>query len=129
MLQKKYENNQDNQSTQDNQKEQYFDALPGDKAGQTLLPYFDERWYHIRAIPVPRGKKVKWKTEKKYRISKRNLWYDWKKEEVIIGVGFGKYCRRLVIDLDIGSIYHPYNNEKEYQRLIQILQCLDYMGR
>ena len=100
------------------------DPLPADPIGVRLLQYFNHPWRHLRAKPVPIGEKIKWRLEKRYYLRKRNMWKDWKRKDIVIGLGFGNGCRRLMIDLDINSPYHPNNNYELYQKLLGILEDL-----
>lgn len=111
-----------------NTEENFRDPLPQDPIAQILLKYFDHRYDYIQAQAKQRGKKIKWRTVKSHLLLKRNLWKDWNKESKIIGLSFGKHTRRIVIDIDIDSPYHPNNDEEAYQKLLHTLEDLGLCG-
>ncbi len=125
-------NSEDNQTKTNSQKENQNgpknesdkDPLPRDSVSHILLKYFDHRWYHIHAKPTKKGEKIKWRTEKRYCLTQRNLWKDWLKEDKIIGLGFGNETKRILIDVDNLSPYHPDNDEEAYRKLRQTLEDL-----
>jgi hypothetical protein len=97
------------------------DVAPRDPVASKLLPYFDHGWDFIYGKP---SKKIKWRKESRYCLTKRNLWKDWQREDKVIGLGFGNNTRRVMIDIDADSPYHPDNNEDKYRELLDTLHDL-----
>ncbi len=84
------------------------DPLPADETARILLQYYDHQYDYIHSKPRKRTGKLRWKTESRHKLAKRNLWIDWNREDTIIGLSFGQTTRRIVIDIDIDSPYHPH---------------------
>lgn len=107
-----------------NLKENYKlqDPFPEDPVGIRLLKYFDYQWRHLRGKTVSRLQKVQWRTEKRYFIKKRNLWIDWQKDNIQLGMGFDNECQRVMIDIDKDSFYHPSKDENAYKSILDTLE-------
>ncbi|MDJ0595068.1 MAG: hypothetical protein QNJ72_34660 [Pleurocapsa sp. MO_226.B13] len=79
---------------------------------EQLYAWFDHAWdFILKETP-----ESEWKTIKKYFLTKEKLWYKYTDKLHIIGVRFGKYTRHALVDLDSGSLIHPYTNEEAYRR-------------
>jgi hypothetical protein len=90
------------------------DPLPSDTLGQRLCEVFGRyRWSFIQAIAPTNAKtKPEWKTEKRYPIKSRVLWQQWQDAAQLIGVRFDDITVYALLDIDIGSPYHPHQNPK-----------------
>ena len=82
--------------------------LPADEAGQRLCEIFgQQRWDFIYALAPDAAEKPEWKTEKRYALKMRALYSAWKNPERLIGTRFDAQTRYALLDIDIGSPYHP----------------------
>ena len=89
--------------------------LPSDYLGQRLCQIFSYPW---RAIVRANQPDSNWETITKHAIDPRELWLRWQDADQIVGVRFGSSTLYGMIDLDVSSIYHPYQ-DAEALRLIQ----------
>jgi hypothetical protein len=89
--------------------------LPSDYLGQRLCQIFSYPWRAIVRVNQPDSD---WETITKHAIDPRELWLRWQDADQIVGVRFGSTTLYGMIDLDVSSIYHPYQ-DAEALRLIQ----------
>ena len=79
---------------------------------EQLCAWFDQAWdFILKETP-----ESEWTTVKKYFLTKEKLWYKYTDKLQIIGVRFGQYTRHALLDLDSGSLIHPYSNEEAYRK-------------
>jgi hypothetical protein len=86
---------------------------------EKFLEIFAYRWEWIYAESLTEKGKASWKTINKraWKFSKarelplvltdEKLLEVWKSEKEVVGVGFGKQTKYLMLDIDAGSPYHP----------------------
>ena len=102
------------------------DLLPSDPIAQRLSRTFlRNRWDFIYApVPAPNEPvqqelawqtehvtaKPEWKTERRYPMKSRVLYYRWSDPSEIVGVRFEHSTEYGLLDIDIGSQYHPRQN-------------------
>ncbi len=79
---------------------------------EQLYEWFNHAWdFIIKETP-----ESEWTTVKKYFLTKEKLWYKYTDLLQIIGVRFGQYTKHALVDLDSGSLIHPYTHEKAYRK-------------
>jgi hypothetical protein len=102
------------------------DPLPSDLLGQRLCEVFGRyRWSFIQAIAPTNAKtKPKWKTEKRYPIKSRVLWQQWQDAAQLIGVRFDDITVYALLDIDIGSPYHPRQNPESLNIIQAALETI-----
>ncbi|OKH17669.1 hypothetical protein NIES208_08420 (plasmid) [[Limnothrix rosea] IAM M-220] len=86
---------------------------------ENFLEIFAHRWEWIYAESLTEKGKAAWKTinRRTWRFSKERelplvltdekLLELWKSEHQVVGVGFGKKTKYLMLDIDVDSPYHP----------------------
>jgi hypothetical protein len=86
---------------------------------EKFLEIFSHRWEWIYAESVTEKGKAAWKTinRRAWKFSKsrelplvltdEKLLEVWKSDKELVGVGFGKKTKYLMLDIDAGSPYHP----------------------
>lgn len=80
------------------------------------------QWDFIQApTPVP-GKKPAWERVSDYPLEPRSLFRKWRSLNQLIGVSFGDTTDYCLLDLDIGSQYHPRNNQEAFDSLLFSLE-------
>ncbi|MDV2998368.1 MAG: hypothetical protein N4J56_008073 [Chroococcidiopsis sp. SAG 2025] len=101
-------------------------VFPTDPVGAEFCKWFwsnSRGWNFIRSdLPAP-GEKTRWTTEP-YPIQPLELWQRHADPLELLGVGFKKFTRYLVIDIDRGSKYHPLNDEAKYAEILAILRSI-----
>ena len=85
-------------------------------APSVFLKLFSYRYFSIT-------KSDKWTTVK-HVLTDALLTSLWKSAREIVGVRFGSKTQYCLLDIDIGSIYHPNNSD----RLPELLGCLEEVG-
>ncbi|MEL7226399.1 MAG: hypothetical protein AAGL17_16595 [Cyanobacteria bacterium J06576_12] len=96
-----------------------------------LIKYFNHLWGFIQGenIGFDRKKKVKWSTNKKFKLNRLNLLQRFLDEKNLLGIRFDTNKNAMVdylmTDIDIGSKYHPLNNLK---RFIALLYAFEQAG-
>ena len=97
-----------------------FETQVSDKtkfsAFSVFLKLFSHRYFSIT-------KSDKWTTVK-HILTDALLTSLWKSSKEIVGVRFGSKTQYCLLDIDIGSIYHPNNSD----RLPELLGCLEEVG-
>ena len=97
-----------------------FETQVSDKtkfsALSVFLKLFSYRYFSIT-------KSDKWTTVK-HVLTDALLTSLWKSAREIVGVRFGSKTQYCLLDIDIGSIYHPNNSD----RLPELLGCLEEVG-
>ncbi len=66
--------------------------------------------------------KPRWRTNRKYRLTRGEFVKRYSDELNLLGVSFGTTTRYFMLDIDRGSQYHPDNDSKAYQKLLQLLE-------
>lgn len=85
-----------------------------------FLALFSHRYDYIWAErPVPR-QKPQWQTESRHPLSDRQL----NEGEHLYGVRFGPQTQYLLLDIDIGSPYHPKSDHLAVARIVDALEPL-----
>lgn len=93
---------------------------PVSESGKRFVKWFKHGWDFI----TKPNDEEKWKTEKQYPLSARQIWQHHQNPDLIIGLRFGTSTNYLVIDIDRHSPYHPNNNPKEFKRIYQTLETI-----
>lgn len=104
------------------------DFAPSGKSFQEItekfLGIFTHRWEWIYAESLTEKGKAAWKTvnRKAWKFAKKRdlplvltdekLLELWKSEKEVVGVGFGKKTKYLMLDIDAESAYHPYRSNE-----------------
>ena len=96
--------------------------LPADPHEQEFAALFPHGWDWI--FKDADG----WHTNSKYPLSPRDLIEKWRSPNEIIGVRFCTETNRLVIDLDLGSQYHPANDEQGYKKILGVMEGIGLAG-
>jgi len=85
-----------------------------------FLELFPHRYDYIWAErPVP-GQKPQWQTETRFPLSDRLI----NEGTHLYGVRFGSQTQYLLIDIDVGSSYHPRSDRLAIPRLVEALEPL-----
>ncbi|MEM8603193.1 MAG: hypothetical protein AAGF24_05105, partial [Cyanobacteria bacterium P01_H01_bin.121] len=63
-----------------------------------------------------------WRSESRYPLHPEVLWERWHDPNELIGVRFGHRTRYLLLDIDRGSLYHPFNNDLEINEILGALE-------
>lgn len=73
--------------------------------------------------PVPVAGKPNWKTAPyNEALNLQELYDRWKAPDSLIGTRFWQETRYLLLDIDKGSAYHPYQNEGEFRAILRSLE-------
>jgi hypothetical protein len=88
---------------------------------ELFLSLFPHRFDYLYAPFPTLGQSTQWQTERRYPLSDRAI----QQGNALYGVRFGKTTNYCVLDIDIGSVYHPANNENA---IAQILATLEQIG-
>jgi hypothetical protein len=94
-----------------------FQSVQEQDAFLNLWPH---RFDFIYAEHPDPGERPDWKTEDKYPLSDRLL----QEGAYLYGVRFGKQTDRLMLDIDISSLYHPQSDRLAIPRLLAALEPL-----
>ncbi|MBV5261946.1 hypothetical protein FLX56_26440 [Synechococcus moorigangaii CMS01] len=100
-----------------------IDFTPSEKSfrevQEKFCRIFTNRWEWIYAESITEKGKAAWKTinSKTWKFAKERelpreltdekLWSLWKSDQEVVGVGFGKTTKYLMLDIDAESPYHP----------------------
>jgi hypothetical protein len=96
----------------------HYIAEPGEFL--SLFPYrFDYIWAEH---PAP-GEKAQWKTENRHPLSDRLI----RQGSYLYGVRFGAETEYCLLDIDIGSQYHPKQDPFAISRLVAALEPLGFV--
>ena len=68
--------------------------------------------------------KPKWRTNRKYRLTRGEFVKRYRDELTLLGVSFGTTTKYFMLDIDRGSKYHPDNDFKAFQQLLQLLETI-----
>lgn len=95
---------------------------------KTVLEWMELFHFWDFIIALATEGKPKWKTVSKYPLSRETLCERWQNPNFLIGVRFptgkdGKTCY-VLIDIDIGSKYHPKNNPIAINELLAALEAV-----
>ena len=80
--------------------------------------------FHLgyRFIKAKNTDKPQWETIGKYQLKSGGFIKDYASTLFLLGVGFGASTFYAMLDIDIGSPYHPANNSKAFQKLLHTLE-------
>lgn len=80
--------------------------------------------FHLgyRFIKAKNTDKPQWETIGKYQLKSGGFIKDYASTLFLLGVGFGASTFYTMLDIDIGSPYHPANNSKAFQKLLHTLE-------
>lgn len=97
------------------------EPLPADPQGQRLCRIFTHLW---QAIVKPNDPDEPWETLTKYPLTPRKLWNLWQDGSQVVGVRFSSKDGTAygLIDIDIGSPYHPKQDPDALPRLRSSLE-------
>lgn len=93
--------------------------FPADPLSARFFHYFHHTWDYILK---PQG--GQWRTYSEYPLKPRTLWRCYKSDRTTIGLRFASQTWYGLIDLDVGSSYHPSHNAAAYQRILKTLRKL-----
>ena len=82
--------------------------------------------FHIgfNFITAENTPKPKWRTNRKYRLTRGEFIKRHSDELTLLGVSFGTTTRYFMIDIDFGSQYHPDNDSTALPKIRQILETI-----
>ena len=103
-----------------------LDPLPADPNGKRLCEIFGRYLYcSIYAdAPDDAKAKVKWYTQRRYKLKPRVLYRDWLDAEKLIGVRPGHETAYALLDIDINSPYHPRQDAGAIARIEAALETI-----
>jgi hypothetical protein len=80
--------------------------------------------FHLgyRFIKAKNTDKPQWETIGKYQLKSGGFIKDYASTLFLLGVGFGASTFYTMLDIDIGSPYHPANNSKAFQKILHTLE-------
>lgn len=90
------------------------------ESGNAFLALFPHRYDYIWSERPSPGQKPQWQTETRYPLSDRQL----VEAENLYGVRFGPQTQYLLLDVDIGSPYHPRCDRLAIARMVAALEPL-----
>ncbi|MDV3348288.1 hypothetical protein QGP82_06275 [Leptothoe sp. LEGE 181152] len=85
-----------------------------------FLALFSHRHDYIYANHPSPGKRPQWQTESRHPLSDRLI----EQGTYLYGVRFGKETQYAMVDIDIGSAYHPRRDPIAFQKLTEALEPL-----
>lgn len=94
-----------------------FQAIQESDAFLNLFPHRFDFIYAEHPDPVDRPD---WKTKSRYPLSDRLV----QEGAYVYGVRFGKQTDYLMLDIDLGSLYHPHRDRLAISRLLAALEPL-----
>ena len=83
-----------------------------------FLALFPHRHDYIYARHPSPGKRPQWQTESRHPLSDRLI----EQGTYLYGVRFGKETQYAMLDIDIGSAYHPRRDPFAFQKLTEALE-------
>lgn len=99
----------------------YIGSVPEPKDRiDSFVALWPWRFDYIWATHVPPGTKPQWHTADDYPLSDRKLLSG----DKLYGVRFGKTTQYLMIDIDMGSAYHPKQDPHAIRRICRALEPL-----
>ena len=103
-----------------------LDPLPADPNGKRLCEIFGRYLYcSIYAdAPDDAKAKVKWYTQRRYKLKPRVLYRDWLDAEKLVGVRPGHETAYALLDIDINSPYHPRQDAGAIARIEAALETI-----
>jgi hypothetical protein len=90
------------------------------EADDPFLQLWPHRYDYIYAKHPPLGQKPDWKTESRHPLSDRLI----NQGSYLYGVRFGPTTNYLMLDIDIGSPYHPQQHSQTLNRIQETLEPL-----
>ncbi len=85
-----------------------------------FLALFPHRHDYIYANHPSPGKRPQWQTESRHPLSDRLI----EQGTYLYGVRFGKETQYAMVDIDVGSAYHPRRDPIAFQKLTEALEPL-----
>ena len=104
----------------------HLDPLPADPSGKRLCEIFGRYlycWIYADA-PDDAKAKVRWYTQRRYKLKPRVLYRDWLDAEKLIGVRPGHETAYALLDIDINSPYHPRQDASAIARIEAALETI-----
>ena len=99
--------------------------MPADPHGQRLCEIFGRYpWCPIYADAPEPSEKPRWHTQKPYPLKNRILWRDWQDADRLIGVRPDQDILYALLDIDIGSPYHPNQDASAIARMQAALETI-----
>jgi len=86
----------------------------------TFLSLFPHRYDYIYAPHPQPGDRPQWQTESRYPLSDRLI----QQGSYLYGVRFGSHTRYCLLDIDVGSAYHPSRDPLAIARMVDALEPL-----
>ena len=99
--------------------------LPQSLEGQRFCQFFPHRFNFIKAINTG-SDSPEWKTISDYPIEHRNLWNAFCDPKTFVGLSFAPLTHYAVLDIDVGSPYHPSTNEQLFYELLGAYECVGF---
>ncbi len=96
---------------------QRFESVQADDAFLKLFPH---RYDYIWAVHPDPGQKPQWQTETRHPLSDRAI----QQGAYLYGTRFGKETHYAMLDIDIGSYYHPRQDALAVDKLLSALEPL-----
>jgi hypothetical protein len=102
---------------------------PSDKILQWFAIFHD--WDFITAVAT--NGKPAWTTRSNFPLNPETLYARWASHDELVGVRFstshGGETQYLMLDIDIGSQYHPLANEQEFSSVLSALEMIGLCRR
>lgn len=96
------------------------DLILSNPLAERITKIFSHPWHYIyRGIDDP-----SWKTEPDRALTPAKLWSFWQDARTLIGLRFGKLTRYAMLDIDIGSPYHPNNDPSALPLIREALESI-----
>jgi hypothetical protein len=102
--------------------------FPRSPVGKRFCEFFSHRYSFIEAS-VNGSDRPKWRTVRDYPIEHRNLWNRFLAPDTLVGLSFGSTTHYALLDIDRGSPYHPFNDEKAFKQLLGEYEDLGFNDR
>lgn len=91
-----------------------------EEGNDPFLALFPHRFDSIYARHPEPGQKPDWQTERRYPLSDRVL----RQGSYLFGVRFGAQTSYCMLDIDIGSLYHPHQDKLAIGRIVASLEAI-----
>lgn len=96
--------------------------LPTDPVGQDFFRIFKPHLWDFLYGYITKEGSAKWYKESRYPIEPRILWNMYKNPKKLVGLSFGEETRKIVLDIDWYSPYHPRSNEYLFKEILHTLE-------
>ena len=91
---------------------------PASPTAKAFVKLFPHRWDFIES----EASRVNWRTVNRYYLQSLILWQRYCDPDILLGVRFGRETSYGMFDIDIHSLYHPYNDEQAFKNLLRVLE-------